>query len=191
MLNPITDSHLDHDAAQAMSKAWPILVVSGIVSVVAGILILSIQWTVHDLALFVSILFIVRGGFQMLALPLDGSGRAWNLAVGGLQVLVGIAFVAWPTVSLHTLAIFIGAWVVVAGIIDITGALANRDVKLWWVYLILGVIELGLGLALLDRPELSLALAIAIVGIWAVIIGAVQIAAGFEVKNLPSKIGSA
>jgi uncharacterized membrane protein HdeD (DUF308 family) len=190
VLNPITTSELNHDSAEAMSKAWPILVVSGIVSVIAGILILSIQWTVADLALFVSILFIVRGGFQMLAMPLDGSGRTWNLAVGGLQVLVGIAFVAWPSVSLVTLAIFIGAWVVVAGILDIAGAIANRDVKLWWLYLVAGVIELVLGLALLDRPELTLALAIAVAGIWAVVIGAVQIATGFEVKNLPSKVGS-
>jgi uncharacterized membrane protein HdeD (DUF308 family) len=190
VLNPVTSSKLDRETAEAMSKAWPILVISGIVSVIAGMLILSIQWTVADLALFVSILFIVRGGFQMLTLPLDGSGRTWNLAVGGLQVLVGIAFVAWPTVSLVTLAIFIGAWVVVAGIFDISGALANRDVKLWWLYLVVGIVELVLGLALLDRPELSLALAIAIAGIWAVVIGAVQIAAGFEVKHLPSTIGS-
>jgi uncharacterized membrane protein HdeD (DUF308 family) len=190
MLNPITESQLDRRTAEAISKAWPILVISGLVSVVAGVLILSIQWTVADLALFVSILFIIRGGFQMLTQPLDGSGRTWNLAVGGLQVLVGIAFVAWPTVSLLTLAIFIGAWVLVSGIFDITGAIANRDVKLWWLYLVSGIIELVLGLALLDRPELSLALAIAIAGIWAVVIGAVQIAAGFEAKHLPSKIGS-
>jgi uncharacterized membrane protein HdeD (DUF308 family) len=190
VLNPITASRLDQDTAQAVSKAWPILVISGVVSVVAGVVILSIQWTVADLALFVSILFIVRGGFQMLTLPLDGSGRTWNLVVGGLQVLVGIAFVAWPSVSLLTLAIFVGAWVLVSGIFDITGAIANRDVKLWWLYLIAGIIELVLGLALLDRPELTLALAIAIAGIWAVVIGAVQIAAGFEVKHLPSKLGS-
>jgi uncharacterized membrane protein HdeD (DUF308 family) len=188
VLDPITTSTMDQDTAEAVSKAWPILVLSGIVSVIAGMLILSIQWTVSDLALFVAILFIVRGGFEMLARPIDGSGRTWNLVVGGIQVLVGIAFVAWPTVGLTTLAIFIGAWVLVTGIFNIAGAIANRDVKLWWLYLIVGVIELILGLALLDRPELTLALAITVAGIWAVVAGALQIVAGIEVRHLPQKL---
>jgi uncharacterized membrane protein HdeD (DUF308 family) len=188
VLNPITVNQLDHDAAEAASKAWPILVISGIVSIVAGVLILSIQWTVSDLALFVSILFIVRGVFTGLTRPLDGSGRAWNLFIGGLEILVGIAFVAWPGVTLLTLAIFIGAWVLVSGIFNIIGAIANRDVSLWWLFLIVGIIEVVLGLALLDRPELTLALAIAVAGIWAVVAGALQIAAGIELKNLPAKL---
>jgi uncharacterized membrane protein HdeD (DUF308 family) len=190
VLNPVTPGQLDQDTAQAMSKAWPILVISGLVSVIAGVLILSIQWTVSDLALFVAILFIIRGGFQMLTRPLDGSGRTWNLVVGGIQILVGIAFVAWPTVTLLTLAIFIGAWVLVSGLFDIVGALSNRDVHLWWLYLVVGIIQVILGLALLDRPELTLALAIAVAGIWAVVAGALQLAAGFELKHLPRTLAS-
>ncbi len=190
MLNPMSSRQLDRGAAEAISKSWPILVLSGLVSVVVGVLILSIRWTVSDLALFVAIFFIVRGAFQMLALPIDGSGRSWNLFAGGVQLAVGVAFVAWPTVSLLTLAIFIGAWVIVAGIFDVSGAISRREqVKLWWLFLIGGIIEIALGLVLLDRPDLSLALAIAIAGVWAVVAGAVQIAVGFELKHLPSRVG--
>jgi uncharacterized membrane protein HdeD (DUF308 family) len=189
MLNPMSSTKLDRGTAETISKSWPILVLSGLLSVVAGVLILSIRWTVHDLALFVSIFFILRGGFQMLALPIDGSGRSWNLFAGGAQLAVGIAFVAWPTVSLLTLAIFIGAWVVVQGIFDVTGAISRREqVKLWWLFLIGGIVEIALGLVLLDRPDLSLALAIAVAGIWAVVAGAVQLAVGFELKHLPSRL---
>jgi uncharacterized membrane protein HdeD (DUF308 family) len=186
----MSSRQLDRGAAEAISKSWPILVLSGLVSVVVGVLILSIRWTVSDLALFVAIFFIVRGAFQMLALPIDGSGRSWNLFAGGVQLAVGVAFVAWPTVSLLTLAIFIGAWVIVAGIFDVSGAISRREqVKLWWLFLIGGIIEIALGLVLLDRPDLSLALAIAIAGVWAVVAGAVQIAVGFELKHLPSRVG--
>jgi uncharacterized membrane protein HdeD (DUF308 family) len=192
MLNPMSSTELDRETAETISKSWPILVLSGLLSVVAGVLILSIHWTVHDLALFVAILLILRGGFQMLALPIDGSGRTWNLVAGGLQLAVGVAFVAWPEVSLLTLAIFIGAWVVVAGIMNVAGAIARRDqVKLWWLFLLAGIVEIALGLVLLDRPDLSLALAIAIAGIWAVVAGAVQIAIGFELKHLPKHLDPA
>ena len=189
-LNPMSSAQLDRGTAEAASKSWPVLVLSGLLSVVAGVLILSIDWTVPDLALFVAILLILRGGFQMLAHPIDGSGRGWNLFAGGAQVAVGVAFVAWPEVSLLTLAIFIGAWVVVTGIFDVSGAIARREqVKLWWLFLLGGIVEIALGLVLLDRPDLSLALAIAVVGIWAVVAGAVQIAVGFELKHLPSRLG--
>jgi uncharacterized membrane protein HdeD (DUF308 family) len=187
VLNPIAKpTEYDRAVAETISKGWWILLLSGIISAVAGVIILATDWTVDDLALFVAILFIIRGALQAMAIPLDGSGRGWNVFVGVVEILVGIAFLSWPDVGLYTLAIFIGAWVVVAGTFDIIGAIAHRhDVSMWWLFLIIGVIELALGIALLDRPELTLVLAITVVGIWALIAGTLQIVTAFEVKNLP------
>jgi uncharacterized membrane protein HdeD (DUF308 family) len=193
VLNPIAKpTEYDRAVAETISKGWWVLLLSGIISAVAGIVILATDWTVGDLALFVALLFIVRGAMQAFAIPLDGSGRSWNVAVGVIEILVGIAFLSWPDVGLYTLAIFIGAWVVVSGAFDIVGAIAHRrDVSMWWLFLIIGVIELALGIALLDRPELSLVLAITVVGVWALIVGTLQIVTAFEVKNLPDMIDRA
>lgn len=189
MLNPLSAATLDRETAAQVSKGWWILLVAGLVSIVAGILILTIEWTVSDLALFVSILFIVSGIFRAASRPIDGSPRTWNVIVGVLEVFVGIAFVSWPEPSLLTLAIFIGAWMVVSGLFVIVGAIANRhDVSLWWLYLIFGLIEVPLGIAMLNRPELTLTLAITVVGIWAVLVGVIQVIAGFEIKDLPDKL---
>lgn len=191
MLNPMSSgAALDKDTADQISKGWWIILVAGIVSVIAGILILTIKWTVEDLAVFVSILFIVRGVFRLASRPVDGSERGWNLALGVLEVLVGIAFIAWPDPTLLTLAVFIGAWVLVSGIFTIIGSIANRDqVALWWLYLIFGIAEVPLGIVLLNRPNLTLALAIAMAGIWAVLVGTLEIVASFEVKDLARKLG--
>jgi uncharacterized membrane protein HdeD (DUF308 family) len=189
MLNPMSAATLDKSTAEQISKGWWILLLSGLVSVVAGILILTIEWTVADLALFVSILFVVRGAFIATTYPLDGSPRPWNLFVGTLSMLVGIAFLAWPDVSLLTLAIFIGAWIVVAGLLDVAGAVANRhDVKYWFVFLVFGILEVGLGMVMLRRPGLTLVVAITVVGFWALVVGTLQVMAAFEVKDLPAKL---
>lgn len=191
MLNPLLAKPMDRQTAERLQAAWIPLLAAGIVSVVVGIIILSVRWTVADLALFVGIFFVVRGLLYAASPSIDGTGRSWTLAVGLLQVLVGIAFLAWPGPSLLTLAIFIGAWVTVSGIFDIAGAISSRgDVTVWWLFLIVGVVEVVLGLALLDRPELTLALAIALVGVWAVVIGALQITAGIEVKHLPDRLAA-
>lgn len=187
MLNPIArPTEYDRALAETVSKGWWILLLSGIVSAIAGVLILSIDWTVEDLGLFVAILFIVRGVFQTMEVPMDGSGRGWNITVGVIEILVGIAFVSWPDIGLYTLAIFIGAWIIVSGAFNVAGAIAHRhDVSLWWLFLVLGLVEIALGIVLLDRPELTLTIAIVAVGIWALIAGVFQIVASFEVKNLP------
>jgi len=144
---------------------------------------------VHDLALVVGIFLIVNGVLRMLTPPMDNTGRRWSLGVGLVTALVGVAFLAWPSVSLLTLAIFIGAWVLVRGVFDLAGGIVSRqDVKFWWLYVIFGVIEVGLGLVLLDRPDLSLALAIAIVGVWAILIGTLEVLVAFEVKHLPETL---
>jgi uncharacterized membrane protein HdeD (DUF308 family) len=187
VLNPMArPTEYDRALAETVNKGWWILLLSGIVSAIAGILILSIDWTVEDLGLFVAILFIVRGVFQTMEVPMDGSGRGWNVTVGVIEILVGIAFVSWPDIGLYTLAIFIGAWVIVSGALNVAGAIAHRhDVSLWWLFLVLGLVEIALGIVLLDRPELTLTIAIVAVGIWALIAGVFQIVASFEVKNLP------
>lgn len=41
---------------------------------------------------------------------------------------------------------------------------------------------------MLRRPGLTLAVAITVVGFWAIVVGTLQVMAAFEVKDLPEKI---
>jgi len=191
MLNPLSGPpQLDRETAEKLSNGWWMLLLAGIVSVIAGILILTIDWTVEDLAIFVSFLFIVKGVFTLATPPVETSDRSWNVFTGVVEIVVGIAFLAWPEPTLLTAAIFIGAWVVVSGLFTIVGAIANRhDVQMWWLYLIFGLIEVPLGIILLNRPSLTLAIAIAMVGIWAILVGTLEIVSSFEVRDLPRKLG--
>ena len=139
MINPMTSGHVDQATAREIAKSWWIVLVAGIISVVVGMVILSIDWTAEDLAVIVAILFIVRGILQALSRPIDGTGRGWNVFIGILEVLVGVAFVSWPSPTLHVLAIFIGAWIVVSGVVHLLGALAHRhDGEQWVVTFVFG-----------------------------------------------------
>ena len=185
----ITRVTVDRAAAEELSKQWWLLLVSGAIAAIVGIVVLSISWTVADLALVAAIFLIVNGAFRMATPAADNSGRGWSLAAGLVEVLVGVAFLAWPSVSLLTLAIFIGAWVLVHGVFDLAGGISSRhDVKFWWLYVIAGLIEVPLGIVLLDRPVLSLALAIAVAGVWALLVGILEILVAFEMKHLPDTL---
>ncbi len=176
----------NRETAIEIAKSWWILLVSGIIVLIAGMIILDAKWTVSELATFVAIVLIFQGVMRAITPPLDGSPRAWTLSFGILEIIAGIVVLAWPGQTLLLIAVFIGATIVVNGAVDIVGALANRhDVDYWWILLIVGIIEVPLGIYLLRRPGLTLTVAVTIVGIWAVLVGILQIVLAFEVKHLP------
>ena len=177
---------LDRDTAVQIAKSWWLLLVSGLIVLIAGMIILDAKWTVSELATFVAIVLIFQGVMRALTPPLDGSSRSWTLGFGVLEIIAGVVVLAWPGQTLLLIAVFIGAAIVVNGAVDIVGALGNRhDVAYWWILLIVGVIEVPLGIYLLRRPGLTLTVAVTIVGIWAVLVGLLQIVLAFEIKHLP------
>ena len=189
MINPMKSGRIDQTNAAEIAKMWWVVLLAGVISVVVGIVVLSIDWTAEDLAVIVAILFIVRGILLALSRPIDGTGRGWNVFVGVLEVLVGVAFVSWPSPTLHVLAIFIGAWVVVSGVFHLLGALANRHAgNSWGLFLVFGLVEIAIGIVLLARPVQTLGLAIAMAGLWAIVAGAFQIVVSFEIKRLPELV---
>lgn len=168
---------------------WWILLLNGILSVAAGIIILSIQWTLPLLAYFVGAVLIVRGILQAFSPPFAGSSTGWNITAGIVSALVGLAIVSFPSfaaLSLLTLAIFIGAWFTIWGISTIAGSIANRRrAPHWWLSLIGGALSTTLGIFALYRPILTLELAIGVFGIWAIVVGAMEIGLSFEIRSMP------
>src|SRR5215468_1804320 len=135
---------LTRDAAEQLSRNWTTLLLNGLVLIVAGVLIWSIDWSVRSLATFIGALFIFEGFWAMLTAGIDN--RAANFLTGLLSVAAGIAIIVWPSPSLTVLGIFLGCWLIVIGTISISGAFAARKVLPdWWMLLLLGLVEVPLG----------------------------------------------
>jgi len=54
------------DTAQRIAGNWWLLLLNGLLLIVAGILIFSVDWTVRSLATFIGVLFIVQGVVEAL-----------------------------------------------------------------------------------------------------------------------------
>lgn len=188
-MNPLSASEaFDRDTADTLARGWWIGLVAGLISIVFGILVLTIDWGVESLAMFVGALFILEGIAWVMGRPLDGSARTWTLVLGILSAATGIVVIAWPEIGLLTLAIFFGAALVARGVAHIVGALANREAPLWWAILILGLIEIPVGIWALRRPGLTLAILITLMGVWAIVQGIWECVVAFELRNLPRRI---
>jgi uncharacterized membrane protein HdeD (DUF308 family) len=164
---------------------------SGVVSIVAGALILLIHWTVADLAVFLGALLIFRGIFTMFSFPLDGSARGWAIGLGLLEAAVGIAVLVWPGPTLLVIAAFIGFWVLFNGVMTITGSIsARRILPYWGLFLGLGVVETLLSFWLLSRPGLTLVATVLAIGLWSLIYGVILTIVAIDLKNFPARLES-
>jgi uncharacterized membrane protein HdeD (DUF308 family) len=181
---------LTRDAAERLSRNWTTVLLNGLVLIVAGVLIFSIDWSVRSLSTFIGALFIFEGFWAMLTAGIDN--RAANFVTGLLSIAAGIVIIAWPSPSLIVLGIFLGSWLIVIGTMTITGAFAARNVLPdWWLLLLLGLAEVPLGVLALADPGATLAAIITVGGIYAVVIGAMRIVLAFQLKNLPKDVDEA
>ena len=181
---------LTHDAAERLARNWTTLLLNGIVLVVAGVLIFSIDWSIRSLSTFIGALFIFEGVWAMLTVGIDN--RIANFVTGVLSAAAGVAIIVWPSPSLTVLGIFVGSWLIVLGTISVSGAFAARRVLSdWWLLLLLGLAEVSLGVLALANPGATLAAIITVGGIWAVAIGAMRIVYAFELRRLPEDVDQA
>jgi uncharacterized membrane protein HdeD (DUF308 family) len=181
---------LTHDAAERLARNWTTLLFNGIVMVIAGTLIFSIDWSVSSLSTFIGALFIFEGIWAMLTVGIDN--RVVHLVTGALSAVAGVVIIAWPSPSLTVLGIFLGSWLIVLGTISVAGAFAGRGIlPNWWLLLLAGLAEVALGILALANPGATLAAIITVGGIWAVAVGAMRIVYAFELRRLPDDVDQA
>jgi len=180
---------ISRDAAERISRYWWQLLLNGLVLIVAGVLIFSIDWTIRSLATFIGALFIFQGLTEVLNRGIDQSAARANLVTGLLSAAAGVAIIVWPSPGLLAVAVFLGAWLIVVGTFAISGSLAARRLlPNWWLLLVAGLLEVALGVLALADPGATLAALVTVGGIWAVAVGVTRAVISFELKRLPEDV---
>jgi uncharacterized membrane protein HdeD (DUF308 family) len=188
-MNPLNQrTQFGRADAEEASRSWWIFLFAGITSIVFGALILTIDWSVDSLGTFVGVLFILQGAWLAVTPSLDGSGRWSNLGAGVIAIAAGVALVAWPDKGLQTVGIFIGIFVLSLGLLHIVGAISNRHVPNWWHMLVLGLVEVPIGVWAMRRPGQTIVLLVTLTGAWAVVSGLYQVLTAFELRKLPQRV---
>jgi uncharacterized membrane protein HdeD (DUF308 family) len=172
----------------AVSKGWWVLLATGVVSILAGVIIVFSRWTVDDLVVFVGVFLILRGALTMFSIPVDGSLRTWSVVLGAVEVLVGIGVFAWPGPALLVVALSIGWLLFFRGTMAIIGSITARKlVPYWGLILATGILEIVVAVYLLGQPGVTLVAAVLAVGFASMLYGVLEIVAAFEVKALPQR----
>jgi uncharacterized membrane protein HdeD (DUF308 family) len=173
---PASHFPLLHD----LSKHWWLLLLRGIAAIVFGVL--AFMWpglTLLTLVILYGVFAIADGVFALVAAfgPTSRDVPKWWLVLTGiLDIGAGLIALFWPGITALVLIVFIGAWAIVRGVMEIIAAVQLRkEIEGEWLLVLAGVLSVLFGLGVLIYPGAG-ALALAwLIGIYAIAIGAVMV----------------
>ena len=108
-------------------RVW--LGISGLLLIVLGVVLLRhLNLTVALIGLLVGISWIIQGlsalAGGMAAGP--GEGRGWWIFFGIISLIAGIVVAALPVTSVTALAVLVGIWFIIQGLVEIIGGFMLR-----------------------------------------------------------------
>src|SRR6476646_4735597 len=80
------------------------------------------------LAIWIGVGFVFRGVATTVAAVSDPTlpARGWNIFIGLISLIAGVVVMASPFESILTLAIVVGAWLIVIGVFEVVSAFGIR-----------------------------------------------------------------
>jgi len=101
----------------------------------------------------------------------------WGLTIRGIfAILFGIAAVFWPQMTLVTLVYLFSAWILVDGVVRIIvglGGIGKRH--MWLLTLLVGLLQVGVGVYLIRHPYVSFATLILLISFTLIIGGVIGV----------------
>jgi uncharacterized membrane protein HdeD (DUF308 family) len=184
-----TRGTMSRDLLRGLTGSWWLFLVLGVFWILFGMFVLSYNvGSVLALAVFAGLTFLMTGVTQLITAGRAESWR-WLYVVGGiLSIIAGILAFVWPGRTVLVLAGILAWFLVFKGIVDVVGSLASIGRSWWWLTLILGVLELLLGIWAAGYPGRSLFVFVNLVGIYAIFYGFTEIFAAFDLHALRDRI---
>jgi uncharacterized membrane protein HdeD (DUF308 family) len=166
---------------------WWLLLVTGIAWTVVALILLRFDYTsVSSISLLFGFVAIAAGAFEVGAIFLAGGWwKLLHVVLAIVYVVAGIVAFIHPGDTFAALAAIFSFFLVFAGTFDIIMAIsARREIEVWWLQLVGGIIELALGFWAAGYYGRSAVLLIAWVAAFAVIRGVRDIVLAFRVREV-------
>jgi uncharacterized membrane protein HdeD (DUF308 family) len=178
--------------AMYLARSWWALALRGAAAIVFGVI--ALFWPSSAIVALVAVFgayALLDGIFNLIAAVRAGrSGERWGSLVfeGVVSVLVGVLTLFWPGLTALALVLFIAAWSLVTGILEVVAAIQLRKViQGEWLLALSGVLSIAFGILLFISPMIG-AIAIAIwIGAYSVVFGALLVGLALRLRSWASQ----
>ena len=170
----------------ALGRAWWVVLILGLISLVVGIVLLVKPFTaVNVAAIIFGVWLLVSGIFQLVQAfnsRLETIARVMNAITGVVGIILGIICFESVENRIGLLILFLGIWWILRGIMQIIMGASQGSGR--GVDIFLGVLGVVAGAVVLIWPIESLTVLTLVAGIWLVVLGVLEIVASFRVRTL-------
>jgi uncharacterized membrane protein HdeD (DUF308 family) len=182
-----------HGMLKDVADHWGLLVVMGVLSVILGALaIIYPGATIVTVSIFFAAWLFVSGIFYVIgAFTRDGDtgSRVLTAILGVLSIIVGWALLRTPFQSVEVFIFVIGIFFLIQGVMTFISAFAFKQGRN--LRILSGILGIIAGLIVLTYPMSSAVTLALIGGIWLIILGIMQVVAGFQLRSARDRLNAA
>jgi uncharacterized membrane protein HdeD (DUF308 family) len=178
------------DAGRAITRRWWLFLLTGILWIIYAFIVLSASVTsVWAVAVLFGVGFI-SGGIVEIALSSAAESWRWlHITFGVVAIIAGICALVWPGQTFLILAAIVGWYLMIDGVFNVIIAFGTRDINnVWWLGLILGIVQIGIGFWAVGYVGRSVALLIIWVAAAALARGIGDLIVGFSLHGADRKL---
>jgi uncharacterized membrane protein HdeD (DUF308 family) len=182
------------DVLAGIGRHWGWVLFFGIVTVLAGLF--ALVWpgrTLQVIAVLFGIQLVVAGIFRFVtALAVDeasGGTRVLLALLGVLSFIVGLYALRNVLVTIAALALLLGIFWIVNGVVETFTALSDRGMQGRGWAIFMGLLSIVAGVVVLVYPGISLTTLAIVLGFWLIVFGVMEIVAAFRLRSVGQAAG--
>lgn len=173
---------LDHSPQRT---AWWSILLRGLLAIVFGIIALSKPGAAAGAFIIVFAVYAFADG-AVAFVQAVWRGRAglrwgWYLVEGLASVAAGVIALAYPAATLLVIVLLVALRAIVLGLVEIIGAFSFKGFESRWLLGFTGVVSVLFGILLLANPLAGGLALIWVVGVYAIVFGALLFGHGLQV----------
>jgi uncharacterized membrane protein HdeD (DUF308 family) len=182
-----TPPELARRALARVLPPWWLLLVTGVAWIVVSVILLRFDYrTVYAISLLFGFVAIAAGVMELVAMALSaGWWKLLNLILAVVYITAGVVSFIKPGNTFEALAAIFSFVLVFAGTFDIIISIsARKEIEVWWVELIGGIIQVALGFWAAGYYGRSAVLLVAWVAAFVLIRGVRDIVLAFRILEV-------
>jgi uncharacterized membrane protein HdeD (DUF308 family) len=180
---------IPQDDARALGSlaGWRAAFALGLITLALGVVVIfRPTLSMNVIAVLLGVAMIVSGVFHVVR-ALDGQEhqRVWRSIIGVLSILAGLVLIRNLHLTLALIGLFIGfTWVIqgIGWLMEGFSSSSRRGAERAWP-LIFGLISLAAGIVVIATPVSSVATLTVLMGIWLIVIGALEMYGGLVSRH--------
>lgn len=103
-----------------------------------------------------------------------------NMIGGIVTIIFGVVALVWPGITLVSLSLITAIWLFVSGITGtISSIFLRNNYQHWILRLLFSILQIGIGAYLVQRPALTIATYVLLIGITFIVDGTIEFAMAF------------